>query len=304
MKRLRFGFSCLLVGAIFALGRPVAVRAESHIPSFDITPIVIYGTSENITQTPGVPLVDGNVNLNFSAHVPIVRHVVLSYDHFTNGLIFGTIPRIASGGSFVRNVLDFRDFVDAFRLDAAIGKGFNVEVGSAYRHRVCCPADSDPGNPSPNFYHDNYLGFTYATPPFAALHGTQLIYNITGHSSPHNSDTAAAVAAAAAAGYADPKRTEFGITQAATLAVPIDARHGFSAAGTFTWGAFNYFSNTPIPIYYDITILSVNKSVNKYLSLTASVDNFVQRPQGYPFERTSGLNGSSLNLSANVHLGP
>ena len=77
-------------------------------------------------------------------------------------------------------------------------------------------------------------------------------------------------------------------------------------AGTFTWGAFNYFSNQPIPFYYDIWILSATKHVNKYFSVVADVDNFVQRPQGYPFGPigNGGINGASLNVSAAVHVGP
>lgn len=304
MKLFRvIGFYCAAIGMAF-FGPSTAALADSHLPSLDISPTVIYSTSDDVVKTPGVPLVDGAPLLNLSAHVPVIKGVVFSYDHRTNGLIYGTLGRIAAGGQYVKNVLDFRDYLDVFRLDASIGKGLSAGIGTSYRHRVCCPADSDPRNPTPSFYHDNYLGVSYAFPAFAALGGTQLIYNITGHASPHFSDTPAAVAAANAAGYPDAKRTEFGITQAATLVVPIDPKHGFSAAGTFTWGAFNYFSNQPIPLYYDITVLSLNKTVNKYLSFSASVDNFVQRPQGYPFERGSGVNGASLNLNANVHVGP
>ena len=143
---------------------------------------------------------------------------------------------------------------------------------------------------------------SYNTPAVAALHNAQLIYSVTGHSSPHNSEAPSAVAAANALGYPDQRRTEYGITQAATLAVPIDAAHGFGVSGTFTWGAFNYFSNQPIPFYYDIFILSATKNVDKYLSFTASMDNFIQRPQGVPFPLGSGLNGASLNISANIHI--
>ncbi len=293
----------LAVIAVVALQQRGIAQAESHLPSVDISPTVIYATSGSITKTPGVPLVDGTTMLNFSVHVPVTPKVSFSYDHFTNGLIYGSLPSAVIGGNFIKSPGDFRDLIDAYRLDASLGHGLSTEIGSSYRHRVCCPADSDPRNPAPNFYHDIHLGFSYATPAIAALGGSQLIYNITGHASPHFSDTAAAVAAANAAGYPDAKRTEFGITQAATLAVPIDPKNGFSAAGTLTWGAFNYFSNAAIPFYYDIIIVSLNKTVNKYLSFSASMDNFVQRPQGYPFDRGSGINGPSLNLGANIHLG-
>jgi len=304
MQFMRYLTVCFAVLTATLFQPRLAALAESHMPSLDLTPTLIYSTSGNITQTPGVPLVDGGPLLNFSAHVPIVHGVVFSYDHTTNGIFYGTIGRIAAGGQYVKNVLDFRDYFDIFRVDATLGKGLSAELGSSYRHRVCCPADSDPRNPTPTFYHDNYLGISYATPAIAALHGAQFIYNITGHASPHFSDSAAAIKAANAAGHPDARRTEFGITQAATLAVPIDAKHGFSAAGTLTWGAFNYFSNLAIPIYYDVVILSVTKTVTKNVSFTASMDNFVQRPQGYPFERGSGLNGASLNIGMNFHFGP
>jgi hypothetical protein len=295
---------CLAASSAACLTWLTPALADSHIPSIDIEPNAIFSTSGNITNAPGVPGVDGIVLLNGSVHVPILRGLTFSYDHVTNGLIYGTIGRVAIGGKFVATPLIFRDYFDTFRLDGTLTKGVNLELGSLYRHRVCCPADSDPSNPTPTFYHDNYLSASYTTPAVTALHGTTLTYSFTGHSSPHFSDAASAVAAANAAGYPDAKRTEFGITQAATLIVPVDPAHGFSVAGTFTWGAFNYFSNQPIPFYYDIFVLSATKSINKYLSFTASMDNFIQRPQGYPFDPGSGLNGASLNVGADIHGGP
>lgn len=293
-----------VASAIVSCSTALPALADSHIPSLDIDPIAIFSTSENITNAPGVPGVNGTLLLNGSIHVPLVKKLTFSYDHITNGIFYGSIGRVAIANKFVASPLDFRDYLDTFRLDGAIARGVNAELGSTYRHRVCCPADSDPANPTPFFYHDNYLSLSYSTPAIAALHNASITYSVTGHASPHNSDTAASVAAAKALGYADEKRTEYGISQAATLAVPIDAAHGFVASGTYTWGAFNYFSNTPIPIYYGIYIISVTKIVNKYLSFTASSDNFVQRPQGYPFDSGSGLNGASLNLSANIHVAP
>ncbi len=288
--------------AMYATALPAL--ADSHMPSLDIEPTAIYSTSDKITDTPGVPGVSGTTLLNGSIHVPILKKLIFSYDHITNGLIYGSIGRVAIANKFVASPLDFRDYFDTFRLDGAIVRGVNAELGSTYRHRVCCPADSDPTNPTPTFYHDNYLSLSYSTPAIAALHNASITYSVTGHASPHNSDTPAAVAAANALGYADQKRTEYGISQAATLAVPIDAAHGFVAAGTYTWGAFNYFSNMPIPLYYGIYVISVTKIVDKYLSFTASSDNFVQRPQGYPFPLGSGLNGASLNITADIHIAP
>jgi hypothetical protein len=136
------------------------------------------------------------------------------------------------------------------------------------------------------------------------LHNAEFFYSVTAHASPHNSDTPAAIAAANALRYPDQKRAEYGITQAATVVVPISARYGTSFAGTLTWGAFNYYSTEPIPIYYDVTILTLNKVVDKYLSFSASIDNFVQRPRGYPLPPGSGAVGASLNLVAIIHVGP
>lgn len=304
LRSLRaFALCSAVIGASFLHGSNVAL-ADSHEPSLDIAPILIYATSANIKNVPGVPAVDGNLNLNFSAHVPLFKRATLSYDHVTNGLVYNTLPRVAIGNQYVNPGVEFRDLIDVFRIDASIARGINAEIGTSYRHRVCCPADSDPTNSTPSFYHDNYLGLSYTTPAIASLNNARFIYGITGHASPHFSDTAAAIAAANASGYSDNKRTELGITQAATLAVPIDAKHGFSVAGTLTWGAFNYYSNQAIPLYYDIIIVSATKSVNKSLSFTASVDNFVQRPQGYPFPVGSGVNGASLNIGANFHVGP
>ncbi len=293
-----------IVVALSIVSASRAAMAGSHIPSIDIEPTLIYETSGDVTNPPGVPAVDGIALLNGSIHIPIVKNVSVSYDHVTNGIIYGTLPRVAIGGKYVATPLIFRDYFDTFRLDGGFAHGANVELGSLYRHRICCPAAGDPNNPTPTFYHDNYVALSYTTPGIKALDGTQFIYDITGHSSPHFSDSATGVAAAHAAGYPDNPRTEFGITQAGTLSVPVDPAHGLSFAGTFTWGAFNYFSNQAIPFYYDIFILSGTKVVDKYLSFTANVDNFVQLPQGYPLPLGSGVNGASLNITADIHLGP
>lgn len=289
----------------FVFSGVVPASASTHLPTISIQPTLIYATSDNIHPAPYVAPVNGNLVLNGSITFPIIAGATISYDHYTNGLIYGTIPRIISGGKYVNSPLEFRDLVDTFRLDAPLFKGVGAELGTAYRHRTCCPGDTDPTNSNPTFYHDNYLGLNYTSPAFAVLHGTRFIYGITGHASPHNSDNAAAVAASVAAGYSA-KRTQYGITQAITAAIPVDPKHGFSVAGTYTWGAFNYFSNLVYPLYYGIYIVNMTKRVNKYVDIVANLDNFVQRPQGYPLGPAGDgvLQDASLNVGLNLHFGP
>ncbi len=100
MQFMRYLTVCFAVLTATLFQPRLAALAESHMPSLDLTPTLIYSTSGNITQTPGV--VDGGPLLNFSAHVPIVHGVVFSYDHTTNGIFYGTIGRIAAGGSTSR----------------------------------------------------------------------------------------------------------------------------------------------------------------------------------------------------------
>lgn len=284
----------------------VPARASGHLPSISIDPTLIYATSDNITPQPGVTPVNGDLVLNGSITIPVYAGVSVSYDHYTNGLIHNSLARLADGnGGYIKSPLEFRDYVDTIRLDAPIVKGVAAEIGTAYRHRICCPADSDPNNPAGNFYHDNYLGFSFTSPAIDGLGGTRIIYGIRGHASPHNSDIPAVQAQSVAAGYAA-KRTMTGITQAVTAFVPVDAKHGFTFAGTYTWGAFNYFSNTIIPLYYGIYILNVTKRITKNVDFVTNVDNFVQRPQGYPFGPigNGGVNGASLNVGLHFHYDP
>ena len=292
--------------AAFVSTALVPARAASHLPTISIDPTVIFVTSGEVHPQPGVAPADGNIVLNGTITFPVVAGLSASYDHFTNGLFHYTIPRIAvAGGTYNNSPLDYRDVFDTFRIDAPLLKGVGAELGSSYRHRVCCPADSDPRNTTPIFYHDNYLGLSYTSPAIVPLHNTRIVYGITGHMSPHHSDNAASVAASLANGF-KPYRTEYGITQALTAAVPVDPAHGFSLAGTYAWGAFNYFSNILYPITYGVVIINATKRINKYANFVVNVDNFVQRPQGYPFGPigNGGLNGASLNVGLDLHYGP
>ncbi|GAC1312769.1 MAG: hypothetical protein NVSMB21_23650 [Vulcanimicrobiaceae bacterium] len=292
--------------AAFVLTALAPARAASHLPTISIDPTAIFITSGDVHPSPGVAPADGNIVLNGTITFPVAAGVSASYDHFTNGLFYYTIPRIAApNGGYNNNPLDYRDVFDTFRIDAPLFKGVGAELGSAYRHRVCCPADSDPRNTTPIFYHDNYLGLSYTSPAIAALHGTRFIYGITGHASPHNSDNAAAAAASVALGFRE-KRTLYGITQAFTAAVPVDPANGFSVAGTYAFGAFNYFSNLAYPLQYGVVIVNATKRINKYANFVVNVDNFVQRRQGYPLGPADGggLVGASINVGLDLHYGP
>ena len=131
---LRFSRTLALCCAVIVsilVRHPAPVLADSHIPSLDLTPIAIFSSSGNITNVPGVPGVDGTVLLNGSFHVPLVHNVTFSYDHITNGLIYGTIGRVAIGGKFVATPLIFRDYIDTFRIDGAVAHGLNAELATS-----------------------------------------------------------------------------------------------------------------------------------------------------------------------------
>lgn len=297
-----------LSAAIFCMsifGTSTPAKAASHLPSINITPLAVFETSENVHPAPFVGPLNGDVTVNGSITFPLFNATSVSYDHYTNGLFENTLPRVILGGSFVNTPLEYRDVLDTVRLDASPLKGVGAELGTTYRHRKCCPGDTDPTNTTPQFFHDNYLALSYTSPAFKALNGTRFVYGVTGHESPHNSENAVTAAASAAVGLPK-RRTQYGISQALTAAIPIDAEHGFSFAGTYTWGAFNYFSNLVYPLYYGIWILHVQKVVTKNATFFADIDNFVQRPQGYPFGPigNGGVNGASLNLGVNLHLAP
>jgi hypothetical protein len=293
---------CVVALCASLVDRPLPALADSHIPSIDVIPMLVIDTSGFLASPPGNPLLPagGELDLNGTVTVPLFDGITFAYDHVTNGLIRNTLPRVATPGVGLTSPgLTYRDYIENFRLDASVLHGVGVEVGSGYRHRVCCPATAQGGTA----YHDNYLNLNYTTPAVKELNGATFTYGVTGHQSPHKVSLANGAVPFALAQAAGTTGNETGITQAATLAIPIN--NGLSVSGTYTWGAFNYFIDAPIPYAYGIWIVNVTKKVDKHLSLGANIDNFEQRSQGYPFGPigNGGINGASVNIYADIHIG-
>lgn len=66
--------------------------------------------------------------------------------------------------------------------------------------------------------------------------------------------------------------------------LPVDAKRGFTATGTFTRAAYDYLENYPYPLIYDVWVFTASKRFTKNCSASNYVKNVWQRPnQNTPF---------------------
>ena len=68
---------------------------------------------------------------------------------------------------------------------------------------------------------------------------------------------------------------------------------------------FDFFDNSPVPFYYDISDFGFTKRINKYLSASADINNLVQQNLGnVPFPSPNTIHRIYLATGLDIHLGP
>jgi len=296
-----------LLGGVAAVLFSLAARpalADIKLPIIDVQPVATWATASDALLPGGNPnlgIVNGTVDLTGSITEPLAKGLAFTYVHAGGGLLDNTLARqtltLPSGTPYIYPG-SYHDFVEQYQLSQSI-KSFTVDLGLANRHRICCPGSGDPNQPFSTEWHTGFLGLTYATTPFKDFLNSFLVLNITGHTANHNPPP---ILANALGSLSIGSVREYGTTQAATIVVPVDPKHGFDVTGTFAWGAADYFEDADFPWAYDIFVFTATKHFNPYFGLTLKTSNLYQRPQGNPFQSPGGIHVGEADITADFHL--
>ncbi len=292
-------------------GASADIKAPSYIPTIDIYPTATFVTGEDAHGLPAetgprngqLPLVEGDVKFNGVVSVPLLNHLAFQYEYDRASGIDNSIGNTNSTLGIPQYHTASNDLVNEFRI-AYSQPNIGVILGSYYRYRVCCPNTADPANAAPSDWHAQYVQLGLTTPKIHALNGATFGVTTRGTYN-HHHVSAAGLAAAQAAGYNKEfdGKARFGINYGANTNVPINS--GLSLFASWSFGAFDFFDNSPVPFYYDISDFGFTKKINKYLSATADINNLVQQNLGnVPFPSPNTIHRIYLATGLDIHLGP
>lgn len=292
--------ACSFVAALILVGA-LPAGANIQLPIIDVQPVVTWATASDAI-VPNGSNVNGAWDLTGSATLPLAKGLNFTYIHAGGGLLDETLARqttiLPTGQTAYFYPGNYHDFVEQYQLSQSV-KSFEIDLGLANRHRICCPGSSDPNQPASTEWHTGYLGLTWSSPPVKGLLNSFAVFNVTVHTANHDQSP---IVAQSLGTLSIGSVREWGTTQAATVVVPVDPKHGFDATGTFAWGAADYFQDGAFPWMYDIFVATITKHFNPYFSLTMKASNLYQRPQGNPFMAPGGIHLGEADLTADFHI--
>lgn len=256
----------------------------------------------------------GKLDINAVISIPLVKNLAFQYEHDRAAGIDTTIGRVTNG---FRNNNQYiypassNDIVDTFRLSYTGIKGVGVTVGTFYRFRHDNPATNDVASNGgqPADWHEQFVTLSYTLPPIAALNGFTLGISGTGESNKHHASAQYLqdLANKCATGFGcytdEDGKTRTGVNYGVNANLPINK--SFSIFGSASYGAFDWFDNAPVPFYYDIIDVGINKKFNQVLSLSADLNNLTQQNLGgWPFASPNTIHRIYFAISLDIHLAP
>lgn len=313
--RLNTLTSACLIAVLFFSMAPFGALADTHYPIIELSPIITFDTGGDSIPPSGrvgeLPPENGSfgsggINLNGSVTLPITKKIAFTYARYSgNGganTYSGSIG-LPSGETLYPGGV--RDFFQNYELTEKAGS-FTFAEGLATRARICCPnvADKVTANGlNSGEWHIGTLGVTWASPPLKFLNGTVFVLNETLKTQRRNPSPEVLAAQGSYNIAYKGQRRIYVTTQTATAVVPIDARNGFSVAGTYVWGYLNFFQNAPFPWQYGAWILTATKRVTKDIDFVLKAENYAQRLQGNPFGTpTSAIHSVAADAYLNVRI--
>jgi hypothetical protein len=176
-------------------------------------------------------------------------------------------------------------------------------------------ATDDPANLAPADWHEQFLTLSLTSPPITALNGFTVGVSATGvHNKHHVSgnpnvspfapqNIGTGLYNAAVAGYSDKDGSDrYGVNYGVNANLPVN--HGFAVFGSASYGAFDWFDNSPVPFYYNIIDVGVFKKFNNVVSLTADLNHLTQYNLGnVPFVSPETIHRIYFAIAADVHVG-
>lgn len=283
--------------ATLALGTAPALADNFPLPIIDIVPRTTWSIESDGIAPGGGPYVpisptNGETELTGTITQPLYKTLSVSYSRLAPGSFDSHLAPFIAGGKTIYPG-GVRDVLQEYRVDYGIGR-FTIEGGFAERYRE---------NPAASFdWHKGYLGLTYATPGIKFLNNSFFVLNLTANDSKHFSSPDAL--ASFSPGLALPNGSHILTTeQSVTFVAPVVPKQGISLAAVFLWGALDYPTNAPFPLYYDNVIVAATKQFTPWFSTTLNAQHVAQRTgQGYPFPTGYGIRTTALELDAAFHV--
>jgi hypothetical protein len=195
------------------------------------------------------------------------------------------------------------DIKDTFQLNYSGIKGIGVSVGTFYRFRHDNPATADAATNggTPADWHEQFVSLSYTSPAFAALNGATVGISGTYNYNKHHV-SAIGLQEEEQAGFSDSDgKIRTGVNYGVNANLPFN--HGFNLFGSASYGAFDFFDNSPVPFYYDIIDVGINKRFNQVFSLTADLNNLTQQNLGgWPFISPNTIHRIYFAITGDVHI--
>ena len=288
----------------------VAPRWQRPHPSLEF--IVNYttmtgGDSMPSHAPPGNPFVnDVRPSIRFSDEV--FKRIVFTYFHNTIAADT-TAGRVTDRNnrwvypSSARDTADDYSFTYFLRSNPELSStvyGY-LKSGYFYRYRVCCPATADPNNLAPAAQRVYYAEAQYRTRKFTPER-IQFSYTLRASDAIHK--VTPTYLSRLPAGFTDRNRIMPGLTHTLYGEMSPDYAHSMIAFASFTWGAQDFYDNSPFPYYYDTIGYGVQKNVSKYFTIRGEVSQQAQRLQGYPNVMPNAIHRAKLILTGTYRVSP
>jgi hypothetical protein len=289
-----------------ALLGPVALGADARAEgtTIDLLPTsnVMVGRTDDGGATRANPPISGELRLSARLSQTLSTRLQ-AYAFYNDGGYDVESSRITNARGAYVYLAPGRS--DSIELGAryAIGNHAYLQASNYYRWWVCCPAAGDPSAVAPLAEHLDYLTFGYTSSPLGPFH-VVASYGLQGALEPNHQVTAAFLKTLPPGTNARAGSAITGIAQTFALTVPLDRPGRFTAFGTFTYGAIDFFNNSVAPYYHDIFLYGLAGRLTHGFTLTAQINELTQQHlDGIPFAYPNAIHRSVLTLGGDFRLG-
>lgn len=171
-----------------------------------------------------------------------------------------------------------QDQIDDLHAAYPVGK-MSLQLGYAYRQRLCCPGSADPSVKEPATWHEYYVQTGAGFGPFIGGFGNVFAAQARVSYMPH--DPSHQFYATLPSGMS-PEGPHFKFSGSLTAAAPIAPRLPLIAFVTYAYNS-SYLENAPYPYLYNELDFGFTRRVSPNVSSQLMISNKTQHLQGYPY---------------------
>ena len=293
---------CRLAAALFAATIILicgfdSARADTPEPaSVDLIVQEFFDTGSDQIVVPGGGdrAIDGAGRIGGDVIVPLndkatpLNRLRFEYAH---GNLLHTEGRVTHAGGLYDYPGSRYDQTDTFSLNETLGSA-ELDGGYFYKHRVCCPAASDPTNTRPSDEHMAYLG---GDVNFGPKPGRESLFNfrLTGWRSLDHQfgpptagyknlgDLYLYSTAITMHGYVDEARRYQPYLQASI--------------------SNDYYNNRPVPYYFHSVDAGIVSRFSPRFKMTLNLGNVTEFNEGYPYTFPNAIHFTLVTVTADFN---